>query len=239
MGKPLHKNTDDTVEQMFNRIAFKYDFLNHFLSLGIDKLWRRKLRRLIRRQNPKSLLDIATGTGDMLMLMAKADIQILHGLDPSQGMMDKAHVKLTGAFPQKSFELHTGFAENMPFGNNTYDAATVLFGIRNFDDPDTGLGEIYRVLNPGGKLYIMEFSMPKNKLVKTFYLFYLKRIIPFWGGLISRDKAAYKYLSESIQQFAETVNLSEKLTQAGFASVKSHSLSFGVARIWEGTKSTA
>ncbi|MGM0626187.1 MAG: bifunctional demethylmenaquinone methyltransferase/2-methoxy-6-polyprenyl-1,4-benzoquinol methylase UbiE [Bacteroidota bacterium] len=236
MGKPLHNNTDDTVEQMFNRIAFRYDFLNHFLSLGIDKIWRRKLRRLIRRQKPESLLDIATGTGDMLMLLAKTSIPDLHGLDPSTGMMNKAREKFARRFPEKYIHLHTGFAEDMPIKNDRFQAATVLFGIRNFENLNAGLRDIHRVLQAGGKLYIMEFSMPKNKFVRAFYLFYLRGVIPFFGGLISRDKAAYKYLSESIRQFAEKVDLEKRLNSAGFSSIESHPLSFGVARIWVGSK---
>ncbi|MFW5768276.1 MAG: bifunctional demethylmenaquinone methyltransferase/2-methoxy-6-polyprenyl-1,4-benzoquinol methylase UbiE [Bacteroidota bacterium] len=236
MGKPLHNNTDDTVEQMFNRISFTYDFLNHFLSLGMDKIWRRKLGRLLCRQKPESLLDVATGTGDMLMLLAKTRIPDIHGLDPSTGMMNKAREKFARHFPEKNIHLHTGFAENMPIKNDRFQAATVLFGIRHFENLNQGLREIHRVLQPGGKLYIMEFSMPKNRLVRAFYLFYLQRVIPLFGGLISRDKAAYKYLSESIRQFTSEVDVEKRLNSAGFSSIESHPLSFGVARIWVGSK---
>jgi demethylmenaquinone methyltransferase / 2-methoxy-6-polyprenyl-1,4-benzoquinol methylase len=234
MGKILDKNTHDTVEQMFDRIALKYDFLNHFLSLGIDKVWRKKLIRLSMKHKPKTVLDIATGTGDMLLAFHKAGVSSLSGLDPSTGMLEQAKIKLEKANIQAN--LKTGYCEKLPFEDNQFDLVTVVFGIRNFENLHQSFSEIYRVLKPGGHVKILEFSMPKNLIVRFFYTIYLKWFIPLWGRIISGDKGAYRYLSSSIDEFSKTILVKSFLEQSQFLTKPSIRLSFGVARIYTGKK---
>lgn len=233
-GKHLSKDTNDTVEQMFNRIALRYDFLNHFLSFGIDKRWRKKLIKQSKNDNPKKILDIATGTGDMLIAFHKAGIPSLAGLDPSSGMLKQARIKLEKA--NIKAELKEGFCEKIPFSDNQFDLITVLFGIRNFENLNQSLSEIYRVLKPNGKARLLEFSMPKNAIVRFFYKLYLKGFIPLWGRIISKDKAAYQYLSASIKEFSKSINVEKQLEVNKFLTQKTHSLSFGIASIYTGIK---
>lgn len=234
MGKRLSKHSDDTVEQMFNRIALRYDFLNHFLSFGIDKGWRKKLIHIAKKDEPKTILDIATGTGDMLIAFHKAGIQSLAGLDPSSGMLEQAKIKLDKS--NISAKLKEGFSENLPFENNQFDLVTVVFGIRNFENLNQGFLEIFRVLKPGGKARFLEFSMPKNAIVRIFYKLYLKLFIPLWGRIISGDKAAYQYLSASIKDFSKTIEVEKELDACGFKTEKTHALSLGIASIYTGQK---
>lgn len=236
MGKRLSKLSDDTVEQMFNRIALRYDFLNHFLSFGIDKGWRKKLIRIAKNDEPKTVLDIATGTGDMLIAFHKAGIQSLAGLDPSSGMLEQAKIKLVKS--NISAELKEGFSENLPFDDNQFDLVTVVFGIRNFENLNQGFSEIYRVLKPGGKARFLEFSMPKNVIVRLFYKLYLKLFIPLWGRIISGDKAAYQYLSASIKDFSKTIEVERELDACRFETEKTHVLSLGIASIYTGQKAS-
>ncbi len=233
-GKRLSKDTNDTVEQMFNRIALRYDFLNHFLSFGIDKGWRKKLIRIAQKNQPKKVLDIATGTGDMLITFHKAGIQKLAGLDPSTGMLEQAQIKLDKASIQA--KLKEGFCEKIPFSDNQFDLITVVFGIRNFKNLQQAFSEIHRVLKPGGKARLLEFSMPKNPIVWLFYKLYLKLFIPLWGRIISGDKAAYRYLSSSIKEFSKTIQVEKHLQESGFSTEKTHALSFGIATIYTGEK---
>ncbi|MFO7789334.1 MAG: bifunctional demethylmenaquinone methyltransferase/2-methoxy-6-polyprenyl-1,4-benzoquinol methylase UbiE [Bacteroidales bacterium] len=236
MADKALKHSGDTVYKIFSRIAVRYDFLNHFLSFGIDKLWRRKLRHLIKQNDPQALLDIATGTGDMLMLLHNAEIKHLHGIDPVKPMLEKARAKFKKRNINDDIHLHPGFAENLPFDTGSFDLANIVFGIRNFDDIDKSLSEIMRILTPGGSISILEFDMPGNRIIRTLYLFYLNKIIPFWGGLISGEKTAYTYLSKSIQAFSENTDVEIRLKQAGFSGTRSISLFFGIARIYTGTK---
>jgi demethylmenaquinone methyltransferase/2-methoxy-6-polyprenyl-1,4-benzoquinol methylase len=233
-GKHLSKDTNDTVEQMFNRIALRYDFLNHFLSFGIDKRWRKKLIKHSTKEDPKNVLDIATGTGDMLIAFHKAGIKSLAGLDPSSGMLEQASIKLKKANIQAT--LKEGFCEQIPYDDNHFDLITVVFGIRNFKNLNQSFSEIYRVLKPGGKARLLEFSMPKNALVRLFYKGYLKGFIPLWGRIISGDKAAYQYLSASIKEFSKSIEVEKQLEDKGFLTQKTHPLSFGIASIYTGVK---
>jgi demethylmenaquinone methyltransferase/2-methoxy-6-polyprenyl-1,4-benzoquinol methylase len=233
-GKKLSKDTNDTVEQMFNRIALRYDFLNHFLSFGIDKRWRKKLIKYSTKDNPQKILDIATGTGDMLIAFHEAGIKSLAGLDPSSGMLKQASIKLNKANIQA--ELNEGFCEKIPYADNQFDLITVVFGIRNFKNLNHSFSEIYRVLKPGGKTRLLEFSMPQNALVRLFYKGYLKGFIPLWGRIISGDKAAYQYLSASIKEFSKSIEVEKQLEDEGFLVEKTHPLSFGIASIYTGIK---
>ncbi|MEA3448819.1 MAG: bifunctional demethylmenaquinone methyltransferase/2-methoxy-6-polyprenyl-1,4-benzoquinol methylase UbiE [Bacteroidota bacterium] len=231
---PTH--TGNSVYNIFNRIAFRYDFLNHFLSLGIDKLWRRKLRRIIVQHHPHDLLDIATGTGDMLILLHNTGIKHLHGIDPAPAMLEKAQAKLKKRNISDDIQLHTGYAEDLPFDTGSFDLANLVFGIRNFDKLETSLSEIKRILKPGGSITIMEFDMPRNRFIKPLYVFYLKHIIPAIGALISGNKTAYKYLAESILAFSRDTDVNAKLKQTGFHDTKSVALFFGIARIYSAVK---
>lgn len=231
-GKQTTYNIDDTVEQMFNRIAYKYDFLNHFLSFGIDKRWRKKLYKRIEEEKPISILDIATGTGDMLLKFQNLNLELLAGLDPSPGMLKEADIKINNEIPNNKILLKEGFCEKLPFDNNTFDIANIVFGIRNFKEIDQSFKEIFRVLKAGGSVFIMEFSMPKNPIIKFFYLIYLNLFIPIWGRIISKDKSAYKYLSSSIREFSKNINVDEHLEKAGLKPAKSISLSLGIAKIY-------
>ncbi|MDA3820663.1 MAG: bifunctional demethylmenaquinone methyltransferase/2-methoxy-6-polyprenyl-1,4-benzoquinol methylase UbiE [Candidatus Delongbacteria bacterium] len=231
---PTHPG--DSVDDIFSRIAGRYDFLNHFLSCGIDKLWRRKLRRIITQHHPNALLDIATGTGDMLILLHDTGVKHLHGIDPAPAMLEKAQAKLKKRNISDDIQLHTGYAEDLPFDPGSFDLANIVFGIRNFDNIETSLSEIKRILKPGGSITIMEFDMPRNRVIKPLYVFYLKHIIPSFGALISGNKAAYKYLAESILAFSRNSDVNAKLKQTGFYDIKSVPLFFGIARIYSAIK---
>ncbi|MEA1874092.1 MAG: bifunctional demethylmenaquinone methyltransferase/2-methoxy-6-polyprenyl-1,4-benzoquinol methylase UbiE [Bacteroidota bacterium] len=233
-GKRLSKDSNDTVEQMFNRIALRYDFLNHFLSFGIDKSWRKKLIKISKKDDPKNVLDIATGTGDMLIAFHKAGVRKLAGLDPSTGMLAQSKIKLDKSNIQA--ELKTGFCEKIPFSDNQFDLITVVFGIRNFNNLQQSFAEIHRVLKSGGKARLLEFSMPKNPIIRLFYKLYLKGFIPLWGRIISHDKAAYQYLSTSIKEFSKSIEVEKQLEDNEFLTQKTHPLSFGIASIYTGIK---
>ncbi len=234
-----------SVDKLFNRIAGRYDFLNHFLSFGIDKLWRKKLLKLINRENPQSVVDIATGTGDMLVLLHKSGVKNIHGIDPSNLMLQQAKKKINKRQISKKIKLHTGYAENLPFSNDTFDVASIVFGLRNFENAEASLSEIRRILHParlksmerqGYSIFILEFDMPQKKLIRYLYLFYLNRIIPFFGKLFSGDKTAYTYLAKSIQNFSENTDVNVLLKQSGFSDVNSIPLLYGIARIYTGKK---
>ncbi len=236
MDKYHHDHAGHDVDKMFNGISGSYDFLNHFLSLSIDRLWRRKLLNIIKSHNPDKVLDIATGTGDMLILMKKAGIKKLHGIDPSETMLSIAGKKVKKRKIQSHIKLHHGYAENLPFPPESFDFITTVFGVRNFDDLQTSLQESMRVLKPQGHISILEFSMPAHPLIRNAYLFYLNKLIPFVGACISGDKTAYKYLSRSIQLFAEHTDVPGMLGQSGFHVTQNTPLFFGVARIYTAVK---
>lgn len=223
------------VEQMFDNISDKYDFLNHFLSLGIDKGWRNKIIRLMKQDAPKRILDVATGTGDLLLLQGKKlRPKRLVGFDLSQGMLDVARKKLDNHGIDA--ELVRGDAENMPFDDNNFDAITVAFGVRNFENLEKGLAEMARILAPGGKLYILEFSQPQGFPFKQIYGFYSRRILPFLGKLISGDASAYTYLPESIAVFPYGDEMMHILEKSGFKPLKYIPVTFGVATLYIATK---
>lgn len=193
------------IEQMFDSIAPRYDFLNHALSLNIDKPWRRKLIRQVKASNPSVVLDLACGTGDVTRGLFEQGISVV-GLDLSQGMLDIARAK---SDPQINYIK--GAADALPFDDESFDAVTIAFGIRNFDNRAKCLQEIKRVLKPGGMLAILEFTIPKNRLWRGIYSFYFRNILPVIGGLISRNKAAYKYLPLSAFDFPQREVFCEEL----------------------------
>lgn len=220
------------IEEMFDNISHKYDFLNHFLSLGIDKLWRRKMRKFISKHNPQSILDVATGTGDVAIELSKMPNVFITGVDISAGMLEKADVKVKDLKLQDRISLKKEDSENLSFSDNTFDVITVSFGVRNFENLAKGLSELLRVCKTGGHLYVLEFSKPKNKLVSSLYWFYFKNILPFFGKLFSKDARAYTYLPESVKAFPEGTSFTAICSQVGFTYTELKPVSFGIATIY-------
>lgn len=231
------KSKKEEVAEMFNNISHRYDFLNHFLSLGIDKLWRKKAVRLLKKNQPKHMLDIATGTGDFAIECLKLNPDKVVGLDISSGMLEKGREKMVKRKVDHKVEMLLGDSEHIPFEDNSFDAITVGFGVRNFEHLEKGLSEMIRVLKPGGSAAILEFSKPKNFPIKQLFGFYSRYLIPFFGKLISKDKSAYNYLPESVEAFPEGQNFMNILTAVGYKNVKAHLVSGGIATIYIGEKS--
>ena len=228
----------EQVEEMFDNIAPTYDRLNHIMSLNIDRIWRRRVMRIIRRAKPQRIMDVATGTGDLAIAMArKVNEAHILGVDLSEEMLSEARKKIKRLELEKRISLEKGDAENLTMvASESVDAATVAFGVRNFENIERGLSEIYRTLRPGGKLVVLEFSMPKNRLVRWVYRQYAHRLLPRIGGMISKDKQAYTYLPDSVEEFPAPERFVEILKGVGFKSVKLSSQSFGIAYIYDATK---
>ncbi|MCK5823137.1 MAG: bifunctional demethylmenaquinone methyltransferase/2-methoxy-6-polyprenyl-1,4-benzoquinol methylase UbiE [Bacteroidales bacterium] len=221
---------------MFNNIAKSYDFLNHFLSLNIDKYWRRKtiklLKQSIKNNNDSVILDIATGTGDLAVEASKINPKKIIGIDISTKMLQIGQEKIKQKKLTGLIELRQGDAEDLKFDDNYFDAITVAFGVRNFENLTKGLTEMYRALKPNGCALILEFSKPKLFLIKQIYNFYFLKILPFFGKTFSKDKFAYNYLPYSVANFPETDIFIKELNKVGFVNIKSISLTFGIATIY-------
>ena len=228
----------EQVEQMFDNIAPTYDKLNHIMSLNIDRMWRRRVMRIVRRSKAHKIMDVATGTGDLAIAMAKrVDRTQILGVDLSEEMLAVARRKVEKQGLEERIMLEKGDAENLTMvTTESIDAATVAFGVRNFENIERGLSDIYRTLKPGGKLVVLEFSMPKNRLVRWVYSQYAHRLLPRIGGMISKDKQAYTYLPDSVEEFPSPERFAEILRGVGFRSVKNRSQSFGIAYIYDATK---
>ncbi len=226
----------EEVRVMFDNIAGKYDFLNHFLSAGIDKLWRRRLVRMLIKSNPQSILDVATGTADLAIALSKKTTSPIEGVDISQGMLDVGHQKLKRMHLDKQICLTLADSEQLPFEADRFDAAMVAFGVRNFEDLDKGLQEMQRVLKRGGMIAVLEFSRPRVFPVKQLYNFYFKNVLPGLGRLVSRDKGAYTYLPESVGVFPDGQDFLKRLEGAGFSGTSQKRLTFGIATIYTGFK---
>jgi demethylmenaquinone methyltransferase/2-methoxy-6-polyprenyl-1,4-benzoquinol methylase len=225
------------VAAMFDDIAFKYDFLNRFLSAGIDVGWRKKAIRQIAELNPKTILDVATGTADVaIMASGILKPEKITGIDISDGMLEIGRQKVEKAGLKGIIELLNGDSETINFKDNTFDAVTVAFGVRNFQHLEKGLSEILRVLKPGGKLVVLEFSKPKTPGVKSMYNLYMKIICPNIGKLFSKNRNAYKYLDESIQKFPEGKNFTQILDSLGYSNTYCKPLSLGICSIYCGSK---
>ncbi len=224
------------VAEMFDNISKKYDFLNHFLSLGIDKIWRRKAVRQLRELQPKKILDIATGTGDFAVALMKLKPAQVIGVDISQGMLDVGKEKMKRKGLDDVISMKLGDSENLPFETGSFDALTVAFGVRNYENLEKGLSEMLRILRPGGKAVILEFSKPRTFPMKQLFGFYSKRIIPFFGKRISKDKRAYDYLPESVAAFPEGQDFLDILSEIGYTRVNQRRVSGGIATIYSGTK---
>ena len=228
----------EQVEQMFDNIAPTYDRLNHIMSLNIDRVWRRRVMRIVRRSKAHKIMDVATGTGDLAIAMAKRvdRIQIL-GVDLSEEMLAVAREKVRKQGLEERIMLEKGDAENLVMvADESVDAVTVAFGVRNFENMEQGLRELYRTIKHGGKLVVLEFSMPKNRLVRWIYRQYAHRLLPYVGGMISKDRRAYTYLPDSVEEFPAPEKFAQILKDVGFSKVRLRRQSFGIAYIYEATK---
>jgi demethylmenaquinone methyltransferase/2-methoxy-6-polyprenyl-1,4-benzoquinol methylase len=226
----------EQVAQMFDTISGNYDGLNRVISFGIDIKWRKKVLKLVSDKKPKTVLDIATGTGDLAILMTNTSAEKIIGLDISAGMLEVGRNKIKAKNLSDKIEMILADSENMPFEDNTFDAITVAFGVRNFENLEKGLAEILRVLKPDGIFVILETSVPDKTPYKQGYTFYSKNILPLIGKLFSKDNSAYQYLSESASVFPYGEALNNILRKIGFIEVKSMPQTFGVATIYSASK---
>jgi demethylmenaquinone methyltransferase/2-methoxy-6-polyprenyl-1,4-benzoquinol methylase len=226
----------EQVAKMFDTISGNYDNLNRVISFGIDIKWRKKVLQLVAKSNPKTILDIATGTGDLAILLAETDADKIIGLDISSGMLQVGVKKIADKNLSNTIEMILGDSENMPFEDNSFDAITVAFGIRNFETLEKGLAEIMRVLKPNGIFVILETSVPDKTPYKQGYNFYSKNILPIIGKLFSKDDVAYGYLSESAAAFPYGEALNNILKNVGFIDVIAMPQTFGVATIYSASK---
>ena len=226
----------EQVAQMFDAISGGYDNLNRVISFGIDVKWRKKVLQLIAEKNPKNILDIATGTGDMAILLTKTVASKIVGLDISEGMLEVGRKKIEAQHLSEKIEMLYGDSEKMPFEDSSFDAITVCFGIRNFESLEKGLSEILRVLKPNGRFVILETSVPEKTPFKQGYAFYTKNILPLIGKIFSKDNVAYGYLSESAAAFPYGEKLNNILRKIGFIDVAAMPQTFGVATIYSASK---
>jgi len=226
----------EQVAQMFDTISGNYDGLNRVISFGIDIKWRKKVLKLVSEKNPKTVLDIATGTGDLAILMTETSAEKIIGLDISAGMLEVGRNKIKAKNLSNKIEMILADSENMPFENDYFDAITVAFGVRNFENLEKGLTEILRVLKPNGIFVILETSVPDKTPYKQGYTFYSKNILPLIGKLFSKDNSAYQYLSESASVFPYGEVLNNILRKIGFIEVKALPQTFGVATIYSASK---
>ncbi|MEZ4746352.1 MAG: bifunctional demethylmenaquinone methyltransferase/2-methoxy-6-polyprenyl-1,4-benzoquinol methylase UbiE [Calditrichia bacterium] len=226
------------VWKMFDRIAHRYDLLNRMLSLGQDVVWRKKVARHLPEQPELHVLDVATGTGDLIIFMQQANAAVKSGIgiDMAEKMLEFGRPKLEKAGISDRFSLKTGNAVAIPFSDNQFDATTISFGIRNVIDVPKALSEMHRVLKKNGRALILEFSLPNNALLRGLYLFYFRNILPRIGGLISGDSFAYRYLNDTVESFPYGEEFCNLMRDAGFRDVKMAPLTFGIATIYQGDK---
>lgn len=234
--KEDHAAKKQQVARMFNSISSRYDLLNHLLSLGVDIYWRKRAIRELKPLRPKLILDVATGTGDFAVEALSLKPEKIIGVDISEGMLEVGRQKMKNVKFSGSIELRTGDSENLPFEENKFDAVIVAFGVRNFENLELGLAEMLRVLKPGGKAVILEFSRPDAFPFRQFYGFYFRYIVPVIGRWVSRDQAAYNYLPESVQAFPHGQVFTGILSRIGFNSTSCTPLTFGICSLYTGTK---
>ncbi|MBI5219193.1 MAG: bifunctional demethylmenaquinone methyltransferase/2-methoxy-6-polyprenyl-1,4-benzoquinol methylase UbiE [Bacteroidia bacterium] len=230
------KGKKEQVAYMFDSIARRYDFLNHFLSFGIDRSWRKKAIKILEKYSPEKILDIATGTGDFAIAACKLKPKTIIGIDISVEMLKAGKDKIRKKHLEHIIELKEGDAENIQANSNYFDAAIVAFGVRNFENIDTGLKEIARVLKQNAPVVILEFSKPGKFPFKQIYWLYSYGILPFLGKVVSSDKSAYTYLPKSIREFPDGKNFLDCLDNAGFRNLKQIPLTFGIASVYLGHK---
>lgn len=222
----------EQVKNMFDAIAPKYDFLNQLLSLGIHKIWRKKAIRLLQPEHPKIILDIATGTADFAIEAIKLNPAKITGVDISPGMLKLGSEKINKLSLQQRIELKLADSESLPFADNSFDAVTAGFGVRNFEHLEAGVKDMCRVLKPGGTMVILEFSKPRKFPVKQAYTFYFKYITPFVGKMFSKDRSAYRYLPASVNAFPDGEDFLNVLKKAGLKETRAIILTFGIASIY-------
>jgi len=224
------------VANMFNNISKNYDLLNHVLSLGIDIIWRKKAIKMLKEDQPKLILDIATGTGDFAIEALALKPEKIIGVDISEGMLNEGRKKIKQKKLTHLIDLQIGDSEKLLFEENKFDAVIVSFGVRNFENLEKGLADMYRVLKPGGKTVILEFSTPKKFPMKQAYSFYFKYILPQIGKVISKDNSAYTYLPESVKAFPDGNDFINILERVGFKNTQCKTLTFGISSIYIGIK---
>ncbi len=229
---PGRQGKKEQVEQMFNNIAHRYDFLNHFLSLGIDKIWRRRLVKRVAEAHPKEILDVATGTGDVAIALCALKPSRVTGIDISAGMLEKGRAKVQRRGLEKMIRLQQADSEHLPFSDRQFDAVTVAYGVRNFEHLELGLQEIFRVLKPGGLLVVLEFSKPARFPLAQLFRVYFRYILPWVGKLFTHDPRAYTYLPESVQAFPEGPAFEAILRQQGFQETTCKPLSSGITTLY-------
>ena len=222
-----------TIGSMFDSIAWRYDFLNHFLSFGIDRLWRRKAIRIISKtyENPR-ILDVATGTGDLAIAAMKLNPVMVTGIDVSEKMLEIGRKKIKKKNLSDKIDLIKGDSENITFSDNTFDIAMVAFGVRNFSDPIKGLSEMIRVTRQGGLILILEFSKPAASPFKGVYNFYFRNLLPYLGRIFSKDRKAYRYLHESVMEFPDNENFMKLMKIVGLSETRQVKLTGGIATIY-------
>lgn len=233
-GSKLGKKAQ--VTQMFDNISTQYDGLNRVISFGIDRSWRKKVEKLVVAVKPKKIIDLATGTGDLAIQLSQSSDAEIVGLDISNGMLEVGRKKIFEKKLSEQIKMVLGDSEKIPFSDNHFDAATVAFGVRNFENLEKGLSEILRVLKPGGVLVILETSVPTQTPFKQGYGFYTKNVLPVIGRIFSKDRSAYAYLSESAINFPYGEAFNNILKKIGFINVRHYPQTFGVATIYHATK---
>jgi len=226
----------EQVERMFDSISGRYDFLNRSLSLGIDVYWRKKMVAKLKKDQPQSILDIATGTADVAISLRKLGPKNIVGLDLSEKMLEVGREKIRKRNLSGLIQLVKGDSEQLPYPNDSFDAITVAFGVRNFENLKQGLAEMCRVVKPGGKVVILEFSRPRVFPIKQLYDFYFRYFCPWWGKVISKDNAAYTYLYDSVNAFPEGDDFMNIATSAGFSQGNSERLTFGIVSLYTVSK---
>jgi demethylmenaquinone methyltransferase / 2-methoxy-6-polyprenyl-1,4-benzoquinol methylase len=234
--KEASESKKEQVAKMFDNISHRYDFLNHFLSIGIDKGWRKKAINLLKPYQPKLMLDVATGTGDFAIQALTLNPDKVIGVDISEGMLNMGRKKMEERGISSKIDMRSGDSENLPFPDNMFDAVTVGFGVRNFENVEKGMVEIFRVLKPNGRLVVLEFSKPSNFPFKQLYGFYFKIILPRIGNWFSKDSSAYTYLPESVDAFPYGEAFLNVLTKSGFSETISETLTFGISSIYTAKK---
>jgi demethylmenaquinone methyltransferase/2-methoxy-6-polyprenyl-1,4-benzoquinol methylase len=240
MAAVPYKNSNQSkkvqVEEMFDQISHRYDLLNHLLSVNIDKAWRNKAIKMLKVFQPKTILDIATGTADFAIAAGKLNPEKITGIDLSEGMLRIGRQKVEKKGLSHLIELRKADSEALPFENHSFDAAVVGFGVRNFENLEKGLAEIFRVLRPGGVFVVLEFSLPKNKVFRSLYFFYFLKVLPWLGRLISKNSRAYTYLPESVREFPDGENFARILEKAGFEKCRWVPQTMGIATIYQAQK---
>jgi demethylmenaquinone methyltransferase/2-methoxy-6-polyprenyl-1,4-benzoquinol methylase len=235
--KDSEKNKKQQVAEMFDKIAPKYDFMNHFLSAGIDVGWRKKAIKRLKPDNPKTILDIATGTADMAILASRIlNPEKIEGIDISSQMLELGKKKIEKEGLSNQIHLQIGDSEAINFADNSFDGGMVAFGVRNFENLEKGLAEIRRVLRPGAQLVVLEFSKPKTRGMRSLYNLYMKIVAPKMASWFSQNKEAYEYLCESANAFPERQNFADILNKVGFSDTSFKPLSLGICCIYTGRK---